>query len=66
MVGARVAAPVEAEGTANTFEAVLTVDIVNEAGDILCTRHILATSGSGTTGTWQARLGFGPEQDAAA
>ncbi|MET4638906.1 hypothetical protein ABIE24_002144 [Mycetocola sp. 2940] len=58
--------PVDAEGTANTFEAALTVDIVNEAGDILCMRHLMATSGSGTRGTWQARLGFAPEQDIAA
>lgn len=64
--GARVTVPVEAEGTANTFEAALTVDVVNEAGDILCMRHIMATSGSGTRGTWQTRLGFAPEQDIAA
>lgn len=64
--GARVTVPVDAEGTANTFEAALTVDIVNEAGDILCMRHVMATSGSGTRGTWQARLGFAPEQDIAA
>lgn len=64
--GARVTVPVAAEGTANTFEAALTVDVVNEAGDILCLRHLMATSGSGTRGTWQAVLGFAPERDIAA
>lgn len=61
--GARVAVPVETLGTADTFEAALTVDILNEAGGILCMRHITATSGSGTRGTWQALLGFAPERD---
>ncbi|MEO7374169.1 MAG: Gmad2 immunoglobulin-like domain-containing protein [Terrimesophilobacter sp.] len=50
-------------GTANTFEASLTVDAVNEAGDFLCIHHIMATSGSGTTGTWETHLGFAPESD---
>ncbi|MET0888201.1 MAG: Gmad2 immunoglobulin-like domain-containing protein [Mycetocola sp.] len=61
--GARVPVPVSANGTANTFEAALTVDVMNEANEILCVRHVLATSGSGTRGTWQARLGFAPQRD---
>ena len=61
--GAGVAVPFEADGTADTFEAALTVDVVNEAGEFLCIRHIMATSGSGTRGTWQTRLGFAPHQD---
>jgi Predicted solute binding protein len=61
--GSTVAVPVRMRGTANTFEAALTVDALNEAGDILCVRHIMATSGSGTPGTWETRLGFAPESD---
>ena len=55
--------PVQVSGTSNTFEASLTVDAINEAGDILCIRHVTATSGSGTPGTWEAVLGFGPESE---
>lgn len=55
--------PIEASGTANTFEAALVVDVVNEAGDFLCIRHEMATSGSGTPGTWDATLGFPPQRD---
>lgn len=62
--GATVEVPVAARGTANTFEAALTVDVVNEAGDILCISHIMGTSGSGTPGTWETRLGFAPESTA--
>ncbi|WP_167136814.1 Gmad2 immunoglobulin-like domain-containing protein [Diaminobutyricimonas sp. TR449] len=62
--GATVEVPLTASGTANTFEAALTVEVVNQAGDILCLRHIMATSGSGTRGTWEARLGFVPESTA--
>ncbi|MET1042744.1 MAG: Gmad2 immunoglobulin-like domain-containing protein [Microbacteriaceae bacterium] len=61
--GTRVQVPVEVSGMANTFEAALTVDLLTEAGDILCMRHIMATSGSGTPGTWQTRLGFAPQGD---
>ncbi|MET0715533.1 MAG: Gmad2 immunoglobulin-like domain-containing protein, partial [Mycetocola sp.] len=63
--GTQVTVPVEAGGTANTFEAALTVDVINEADEILCVRHVQATSGSGTPGTWNATLGFAPERDAA-
>lgn len=61
---AQVTVPLATSGTANTFEAALTVDVLNEAGDILCVRHLSATSGSGTRGTWQALLGFAPQRDA--
>lgn len=59
--GATVSSPVSASGTANTFEAALTVDALNEAGDVLCIRQVMATSGSGTPGTWDTQLGFAPE-----
>lgn len=55
--------PVALGGTSNTFEAALTIDAVNEAGDQLCIRHISATSGSGTPGTWQTLLAFAPESE---
>ena len=61
--GAVVTVPLATSGTANTFEAALTVDVLNDAGDILCERHLTATSGSGTRGTWEALLGFAPQRD---
>lgn len=57
--------PIALDGTSNTFEAALTIDAVNEAGDQLCIRHISATAGSGTPGTWQTLLAFAPESDLA-
>lgn len=61
--GATVSVPITAGGTANTFEAALTLDVMNEAGDVLCIKRIMATSGSGTPGTWETVLGFGPERE---
>ncbi|MET4581060.1 hypothetical protein ABIE21_000550 [Conyzicola nivalis] len=61
---ATVTTPVALSGTANTFEAHLVVDAQNEAGDTLCIRHVSATSGSGTEGTWSTVLGIVPESDA--
>ncbi|TFD54717.1 hypothetical protein E3T55_02680 [Cryobacterium frigoriphilum] len=62
---ATVRIPIAFDGTSNTFEAALTVDAVNEAGDQLCVRHLTATSGSGTPGTWQTLLAFAPESESA-
>jgi hypothetical protein len=61
--GATVSVPFIMRGTANTFEAALTVDAVNEAGEFLCIRHIMATSGTGTPGTWETQLAFAPQHD---
>jgi hypothetical protein len=61
--GATVSVPFIMRGTANTFEAALTVDAVNEAGEFLCIRHIMATSGTGTPGTWETPLAFAPQRD---
>jgi hypothetical protein len=61
--GATVQVPFEASGTANVFEAALTIDVLgNAAGSVLCQRHIMASSGSGTRGTWAATLAFPPPE----
>lgn len=44
-------------GTANVFEAEFDIDVANEGG-VLLTRHLLATSGSGTRGSFYTRLGL--------
>ena len=61
--GATVAVPFIASGTADTFEATLTIDAIDESGFTLCVRHLTATSGSGTRGTWEGMLAFPPEED---
>lgn len=58
--GADVSTPIEMSGTANTFEAALTVDVLDAAGDALCVRSIMATSGTGTPGTWATTLDIPP------
>ncbi len=53
--------PIEMRGRANVFEAALTIDALgNAAGLVLCTRHVQATSGTGTEGTWEGILSFVP------
>ena len=61
--GATIAVPFIASGSANVFEAALTIDVVDESGMTACVRHLTATSGSGTPGTWQGMLAFPPEED---
>ena len=58
-----VTVPVTARGTADTFEAALVIDLLDAAGQTLCVRHLTATSGSGTPGTWQSDLAFPPPEE---
>lgn len=63
---ARVTVPVTADGAATTAEGALTLDLLTEGGETLCTRHVVATMGTGTAGTagsWQADLAFVPPDD---
>jgi len=58
--GAIVAVPIHVSGEADVFEAALTVDVVDASGTTLCIRHIMATSGTGTPGTWATTMAFPP------
>jgi hypothetical protein len=58
-----VTVPVTARGTADTVEGALVIDLLDGAGQTLCVRHITATSGSGTPGTWQSDLAFPPPEE---
>jgi Immunoglobulin-like domain of bacterial spore germination len=58
--GAVTSVPVSLHGMANTCEATFVVDVVNQAGDAVCTRTVTATPGSGELGTWEATLAFPP------
>lgn len=56
-----VSVPIAMSGRANVFEGALTIDALgNAAGLVLCTRHVQATSGTGTEGTWEGVLAFAP------
>jgi hypothetical protein len=58
---AAVTSPVTMSGAANVFEGALTIDALgNAAGLVLCRRHVRATSGTGTPGTWKGILAFQP------
>lgn len=50
--------PLTASGQANTFEATLAVRLIDPDGKVVEEKWIMATSGSGTRGTW--RYEFGP------
>ena len=58
--GATVALPIDVSGAADVFEAALTVDVLDATGARLCIRHIMATSGTGTPGTWSTTMAFPP------
>jgi hypothetical protein len=63
--GANVRSPVTARGDANVFEAALIVQLLgNAAGGVLCERFVMATSGSGTPGTWETTLAGVPPESA--
>ena len=58
---ATVSVPFTVSGEANTFEAALTIEAVDGSGTGMCVRQLMATSGSGTPGTWEGTLAFPPE-----
>lgn len=59
-VGDTVTSPLKVRGTANTFEASLTLRVKSESGSFLVTKDIQATSGTGTRGTFSTTLSFTP------
>jgi hypothetical protein len=61
-VAGNVRSPITMLGRANVFEAALTIDAQDEAGNTLCTRHVMATAGTGTEGTWEGILAFDPPE----
>ena len=55
---ATVSSPLEARGTANTFEATFEYDIVDSGGKVIAHHFVTATSGSGTRGTFDFSAPF--------
>ena len=56
--GAKVTSPLQAKGTANTFEATFQYDLRDAAGKVLKTHFVTATSGTGTRGTFSFSVPF--------
>jgi Immunoglobulin-like domain of bacterial spore germination/Sporulation and spore germination len=56
--GYSVSSPLLITGTANTFEATFQVEILDASGQVVGKRFVTATSGSGTRGTFQAKVPF--------
>lgn len=59
--GTTLTSPITMSGRANVFEGALTIDALgNAAGTVLCTRHVQASAGTGTEGTWEGILAIDP------
>jgi hypothetical protein len=54
--GDRVTSPIPVRGTANVFEATVSFEVLNDAGDVVLSTFTTATSGTGTRGTFETEL----------
>ncbi len=61
-VGDTVTSQVRLTGSANTFEAAFTVDVLDANGNLLQEQHATATSGTGTRGTFDVSVPFNVAQ----
>lgn len=59
-LGAVVDVPFGISGTADVFEAALSVQVLTDAGVLVCQHNLTATSGSGTRGDWSTSMAFPP------
>jgi len=57
-IGARIPATVKIAGTANVFEAALSVRILNAKGRLIALRRILASCGTGCRGTYSVTMTY--------
>ena len=57
-IGARVDDPVLVEGSANVFEANVTVEVVDESGNVVGHTFTTATCGTGCRGTFSVRVPY--------
>jgi len=57
--------PFTIAGTANVFEAALSVQVLTEDGTLVCQQNLTATAGSGTRGGWSTSMAFPPVTPAA-
>lgn len=57
-LNATVGSPLRVTGSANVFEAVFHLELIDADGTVLVTRQVTASSGTGTRGTFDATLTF--------
>jgi spore germination protein GerM len=57
-VGDIVSSPLRVTGTANTFEAVFEAQVLDSTGEVIGEAHVMATSGSGTRGTYDVTIPY--------
>jgi spore germination protein GerM len=58
-----VSSPLQIHGTANTFEAVFQLQVLDADGNLLIDEPVMATSGTGTRGTFDITVEFDAETD---
>lgn len=56
--GQEVASPMTVSGTANVFEATVSMELLDENGDVIVDKFTTATCGSGCRGDYSTRLRF--------
>ncbi|MGB8652636.1 MAG: Gmad2 immunoglobulin-like domain-containing protein, partial [Mycobacteriales bacterium] len=56
--GASITSPVRVRGSANVFEAVFFVQVTDWDGRIVATRRVMASSGTGTRGTFDVTVSY--------
>ena len=55
---AEVKSPLEVSGTSNTFEATSQLELLNASGELLASKTVTASSGTGERGTFHVTLHF--------
>ena len=60
--GSAVSSPLRVTGTANVFEAVFSISVVDAAGMTIADERVQATAGTGTRGTFDATVEFNPSE----
>ena len=60
-IGERVSSPVTIAGTSDVFEAVVSIEILDENGDTVASTFTMATCGTGCRGSYSTDVGYGVE-----
>lgn len=60
--GDQVSSPIRVTGTANVFEATFLIELTDAAGKVVVQQTVMATSGSGTRGTFDVALRYAGHQ----
>ena len=57
-IGERVSSPVHISGTADVFEAVVSIAILDQHGKVIASTFTMATCGTGCRGTWETDVAY--------